>query len=354
LRWYSDEETPSLVSPEPVMKKVSSGRASGKSSGAAEKKIVYRVTNWSAYEQGLIQRGRLDVWVSEDVLDAWRYTGPPQQGAQFYYSDLAIETALTIRKLFKLPLRQTEGFVQSLLDLLGLALEAPDHTTLSRRQEGLPIDLGVQPSRKRRHLVVDSTGLKLYGEGEWQVREHGWTKRRTWRKLHLGTDAETGEITAETLTEASVDDASQVRPILAQTEGEVARFYGDGAYDRWRVHYALAYPPSDTSPPIEAVIPPRRDAALRTAKQRYRHLEARNERVCKIRRQGRKRWKRESGYHRRSVAESSMARYKRILGPQLMARSWPAQQTEARIGCAILNRMIQLGKSETVRVERSA
>ena len=265
------------------MKKVSSRRSSGKPKGAAEKKVVYRVTNWAAYEQGLIQRGRLDVWVSEEVLDAWLYTGPPQRGAQFYYSDLAIETALTVRKLFKLPLRQTEGFVQSLLDLLGLDLEAPDHTTLSRRQKRLEIDLGVSPSATPRHLVVDSTGAKVYGEGEWQVRQHGWTKRRTWRKLHLGMDADTGEITAETLTEASVDDASQVRPILQQTEGAVGRFYGDGAYDRWRVHHALAYPKSGTSPPMEAVIPPRRDAAIRTAKRRYRHIEARNERVQHIR-----------------------------------------------------------------------
>ena len=119
------------------MKKVSSRRSLGKPQGAAKKKVVYRVTNWSEYEQGLIQRGRLDVWVSDEVLDAWLYAGPPQRGAQFHYSDLAIETALTLRKLFKLPLRQTEGFVQSLLDLLGLDLEAPDHTTLSRRQQSL-------------------------------------------------------------------------------------------------------------------------------------------------------------------------------------------------------------------------
>jgi len=127
------------------MKKVSSRRSLGKPQGAAKKKVVYRVTNWSEYEQGLIQRGRLDVWVSDEVLDAWLYAGPPQRGAQFHYSDLAIETALTLRKLFKLPLRQTEGFVQSLLDLLGLDLEAPDHTTLSRRQQSLAIDLACRP-----------------------------------------------------------------------------------------------------------------------------------------------------------------------------------------------------------------
>ncbi|HIG55338.1 MAG TPA: hypothetical protein EYG11_23625 [Candidatus Latescibacteria bacterium] len=139
------------------MKKVSSRQASGKSPGTAQKRIVYRVTNWATYEQGLIQRGRLDVWVSEAVLDAWRYSGPSQRGAQFYSSDLAIETALTIRKLFKLPLRQTEGFVQSLLDLLG----APDHTTLSRRQKGLSIDLGVQPRWKHACKMEPSRARKI-------------------------------------------------------------------------------------------------------------------------------------------------------------------------------------------------
>ena len=215
------------------MKKVSSRRPSGKKSFASQKKVVYRVKNWSAYDQALVQRGSLTVWLSEEALDSWGYGGPTQRGAQFVYADLAIETALTFRKLFRLPLRQTEGFVQSLLGLMGLPLSAPDHTTLSRRQKGLTVDLPVRPCDQPRHLVVDSTGLKLYGEGEWKTRQHGWTKRRTWRKLHLGIDADTGEVVAETLTEAGTDDASQVKPMLAQTPGEVARLSGDGAYDRW-------------------------------------------------------------------------------------------------------------------------
>ena len=169
------------------------------------------------------------------------------------YSDLAIETALTFRKLFRLPLRQTEGFVQSLLGLMGLNLSALDHTTLSRRQKGLNVDLPVQPSAPPRHIAVDSTGLKLYGEGEWKIRQHGWTTRRTWRKLHLGLDVDTGEVTAETLTEAGIDDASQVKSMLVQTPGEVEWVYGDGAYDRWKVHQALAYP-SGQDLPIESFV----------------------------------------------------------------------------------------------------
>ena len=332
------------------MKKVSSGRPSYKSSCVSQKKTVYRVKNWATYDQALVQRGRLTVWLSEEAMDGWRYAGPAQRGAQFLYSDLAIETALTFRKLFRLPLRHTEGFVQSLLGLMGLPLSAPDHTTLSRRQKGLTVDLPVRPCDQPRHLVVDSTGLKLYGEGEWKTRQHGWTKRRTWRKLHLGIDADTGEVVAETLTEAGTDDASQVKPMLAQTPGEVARLSGDGAYDRWKVHHLLAYPPEQASP-IESVIPPRRDAQLRKAKRRYRHIEARNQRVQAIGGKGRKRWKRESGYHRRSLAETGVFRYKAILGAQLQARSWEGQHVEARIGCSILNRMIHLGKSDSYKVE---
>ena len=141
--------------------------------------MVYRVKNWSAYNRSLIQRGHLTGWLSQEAIDGWRYDGPAQCGAQFLYSDQAIETTLTLRKLFGLALRQTEGFVQSLLSMLDLDLSAPNYSTLSRRHPGLQVDLPVKPTHKPRHLVADSTGLKLYGEGEWQVRQQGWTQRRT-------------------------------------------------------------------------------------------------------------------------------------------------------------------------------
>ena len=333
------------------MKNIPSHRWSGKQAASSQKQVVYRVKNWAVYNESLVQRGSLTVWLSQEAIDGWRYDGPSQRGAQFLYSDQAIETALTLRKLFGLALRQTEGFVQSLLSMLDLDLSAPNYSTLSRRHPGLQVDLPVKPTNKPRHLVADSTGLKLYGEGEWQVRQQGWTQRRTWRKLHLGFDAHTGEVVAQTLTAAGTDDASQVRPMLEQTPGEIGRFYGDGAYDRWKVHRLLAYPPKPRAAPIEAVIPPPRNATQRIAKRRYRHIEARNERVQSILHMGRKRWKRHRGYHKRSLAETGMARYKRILGPQLAARTWEGQQTEVRIGCSILNRMIHLGKPDSYRVE---
>ena len=333
------------------MKNISSHRSSGKQAAASEKKVVYRVKNWAAYNQALVHRGNLTVWLRQEAVNGWRYRGPAQRGAQFYYSDLAIETALTFRTLFNLPLRQTQGFVQSLLGLMGLNLPAPDYSTLSRRQAGLEVDLPVKPTGQPIHLVVDSTGLKVYGESEWKVRQHGWTQRRTWRKLHLGINADTGEVVAQTLTEAGRDDASQVKSLLAQIPQAVARCYGDGAYDRWKVHRVLAYPPQEQLGPIEAVIPPQRKAGERTAKRRYRHIQARNERVRAIQRQGRKRCKKHIGYHRRSLAETGMARYKRIIGPKLRARSFLRQQVEASIGCKILNRMTHIGMPEAYKVE---
>ena len=251
------------------MKDIPSHRWSDKQAASSQKQVVYRVKNWAVYNESLVQRGSLTVWLSQEAIDGWRYAGPSQRGAQFLYSDQAIETALTLRKLFGLALRQTEGFVQSLLSMLDLDLSAPNYSTLSRRHPGLQVDLPVKPTHKPRYLVADSTGLKLYGEGEWQVRQQGWTQRRTWRKLHLGFDAHTGEVVAQTLTAAGTDDASQVRPMLEQTPGEIGRFYGDGAYDRWKVHRLLTYPPKPRAVPIEAVIPPQRNATRGIAKRRY-------------------------------------------------------------------------------------
>ena len=161
--------------------------------------------------------------------------------------------------LLRLPLRQTQGFIQSLLDLMPLALAAPDYSTLSRRQGSLAVVLPTQCPDKPMHLVVDSTGLKVYGEGEWKVRQHGWTKRRTWRKLHVGVHEATGEVVAQTLTSNRIDDASQVAPLLTQVDEAVGAVGGDGAYDKQKVFDALATPPS--SPSIQPIIALRKDAS---------------------------------------------------------------------------------------------
>ena len=339
------QETRSSLPKEPVMSKVSDGRSSVKS------KAVYRVKNWSSYNRALVARGSLTVWIDDGLWPQWYDQRPCQRGGQFVYSDRTMEWMLTMRMLFGLPLRQTQGFIQSLLDLMGMALGVPDYSTLSRRQGRLQVVLPNKPTDSPIHLVVDSTGLKVYGEGEWKVRQHGWSKRRTWRKLHVGVNEATGEVVAQTVTSHRVDDASQVDPLLTQIDEAVGTVSGDGAYDKQKVFDALATPPS--GPSIRPIIALRKDATIQQHGNCKAPPLARDEILRAMRHKGRKRWKQDSGYHRRSLAETLIYRYKHLIGGQLKARSEANQQVESRLGCAILNRMIHLGKPQSYRVEKS-
>src|SRR3982750_2736160 len=182
-----------------------------------------RVTNWAEYDAAWRQRGSLTVWFSEEAIAAWRAEPRTTPGGQPHYSALAITTALTLRVVFRLALRQTEGLIGSILHLLGLDLAVPDHSTLSRRAETLEVPRPAPgPHGEPVHLLVDSTGLKLCGAGEWLAEKHGTRKRRSWRKLHLGMDADTGRIVAAVLTDKEADDGAQVGPLLDQIAGPIA------------------------------------------------------------------------------------------------------------------------------------
>ncbi len=170
-------------------------------------KTKYRVGNWPAYERALVQRGDVTLWFSADARDAWRPSPSGQPGGQQRFSDLAITTTLTLRLVFRLPLRQAEGFVRSVLSSMDVDLEAPDHTTLSRRSRRLEVELHRIPATGPIHLIVDSTGLSIVGDGEWAAAKHGGRGQRGWKKLHLGVDG-SGVIVAHMLTEATVDDAT--------------------------------------------------------------------------------------------------------------------------------------------------
>ncbi len=193
-------------------------------------KTHYRVTNWPEYERGLVQRGDVTVWLSSEAIDAWRAQPTSKRGAQPKFSDLAIETALTLRLVFHLPLRQTEGFVRSVFGLMDIALEAPDHTTLSRRAKQLRVDLRRVRRAEPTHLVIDSSGLSIVGEGEWSAAKHGGSSRRGWKKLHLGVDA-TGAILAQILTDSVGDDASNGLDLIDRVDGDVGSITADAAYD---------------------------------------------------------------------------------------------------------------------------
>src|SRR4028119_1088253 len=191
-----------------------------------------KVTNWREYDAGLRQRGSLTVWFTDEAVQAWKAEPRTTRGGQPWYSPLAILTALTLRAVFRLPLRQTEGLIGSILHLLGLDLAVPDHSTLSRRAETLEVPRPRPRSDgEPMHLLVDSTGLRLCGPGEWLVEKHGTRTRRSWRKLHLGVGADTGQVVAAVLTDRDADDGAQAGPRLDQVDGPVASFTGDGAYD---------------------------------------------------------------------------------------------------------------------------
>src|SRR5919202_2456451 len=221
----------------------------------------HKVTNWPAYDASLRQRGSLTVWFTEEAIQAWAAEPRTTRGGQPWYSELAILTALTLRAVFRLAYRQTEGLIASVIRLLGLTLPVPDHTTLSRRASTLEVPRPRSSSRtgdgaEPVHLLVDSTGLKLCGAGEWLVEKHGTKARRSWRKLHLGVDADTDQIVAATLTSPETDDAAQVGPLLEQIDATVASFTGDGAYDQEGVYDAVA----QRHPAAVVITPPRSSA----------------------------------------------------------------------------------------------
>ena len=193
-------------------------------------KTKYHVGNGPAYDRALVQRGDITVWLAPDAIATWEAVGVGQRGGPLQHSDLAIETALTLRLIFHLPLRQTEGFLTSIFGMLGLELSAPDHTTLSRRGQHLDLPLRRAPAGAGLHLIVDSTGLSIVGEGAWAAAKDGGRGRRGWKKLHLGVDR-SGVIVARALTEASVDDATTGITLIEATDGALGRVTADAAYE---------------------------------------------------------------------------------------------------------------------------
>ena len=309
----------------------------------------YRITNWPTYEAGLRRRGDLTLWMDEAALDGWAAPRRSSPGGQPLYSDLAIELVLALRLVFHLALRQAEAFRRSVLRLLGLALSIPDHSTLSRRGRVFARrQPRVQANTDPIHLVLDSTGLELFGQGEWDAEKHG-RLRRQWRKLHLAVDAGTGEIAAHVLTDGHADDdAAQVPGLLGQAEGVIASVTADGAYDGEPTYAAAAarqrHPlPDVVIPPRSSAVPSSGEADSKGQSPRDRHIQLMAER-------GRMGWQKATGYGRRNQAETAMARYKHLIGPKLRARSLLAQQGEVAIAVAVLNKMIRTAKPVSVRV----
>lgn len=307
-------------------------------------KDSYKVVNWSNYNKALKSRGSLTIWIEEDLAESWYDQRPEQRGGQYKYSDTCIRILYQLRVVYRLQFRQLEGFAQSLFELMSLDLEVPCYSQICRRGKELKVNLAAPKSSQGLHLVIDSTGLKVYGEGEWKVRKHGYSKRRTWRKLHLAVDEATGMIYAEVLTGNNKDDASQLEPLLGQVKDPVDKVSADGAYDKSHCWDFLIVEE------IQGLIPPRIDAVYWDDELGLRLPHPRNEILENIEVFGRQGWKHLSGYHRRSLAETAMFRFKTIFGEEMKARCEDNQKTEARIKARCINKMTALGMPKSVRV----
>ena len=276
--------------------------------------MKFKVTSWAQYEAGLRRRGSLTLWMTPEALSSWQAPKRTTRGGQPRYSDLAIETALTLGR------------------------RASKRRLPNKRQD----DRDRIPEKGAVHVLVDSTGLQIYGAGQWLEEKHGTKLRRNWRKLHLALDADSGEIIAHVMTDQDAGDASQVEAMLDQIDDPIGQFTGDGAYDGNPTYGAV----TKHSAGAAVVIPPRANAVERPdadpSSQRDRHIAASNT-------DGRLKWQAATGYGKRSLVETAIGRYKSIIGHRLRARSFSAQQTEAAIGCAVLNRMLACARPKSVR-----
>lgn len=308
-------------------------------------KAKYRIRNWNDYNKSLIQRGSITVWFSDDAVRKWtaaREVG--KRGRPKLYSDDAILTALIIRSVFHLPLRALQGFLTSLIMLLAGSLSVPSYTQICRRAKLLGQKLERLSRKRITDVVIDSTGLKVYGEGEWKVKQHGVGKRRTWRKLHLAVCPDSHEIILEALTENKVADCEVYPELVNELPKSVERTYGDGAYDTRRCYEANI---KHGSVPI---IPPNRNAVFH--QDQNLPMKIRNIHLLEISGlggddNGRKLWKKLKGYHRRSLAETAMFRFKQLFGSKLTSRKLETQRAESRAKCEALNIMTRLGMPES-------
>lgn len=310
-----------------------------------EQRPKYKITNWSVYNKSLIKRGSITLWFEQDFVDLWHQKEQTDsRGRPQIYSDIAIEICLTVKIIYRLSYRAAQGFVTSILSCSNINLPVPSYTQMHRRAKCLAVKL----KRAFRQqgaidIVVDATGLKVYGEGEWKVRQHGVSKRRTWQKLHLAVDPLTHEITAIELTEAKVTDAAALPKLIKQTNQPIVNCTADGAYDQHSCYQV------GQERHIKLVIPPQENAII----HRHNHaLTIRNQAISRIRElaaklgsatAARKQWKIEQHYHERSIAETAMFRFKKLCSNKLFSRLPETMQREAIIKCNIMNKFTSLG-----------
>ncbi len=312
-------------------------------------KSKYKVRNWKEYNSNLCKRGSLTLFIDSAVLSEWKLLiNKKQEVGEETYPDSIIQCCLLVKTNYQLAYRQSTGFLKSLFELMGKSdYPIPHYSTLCRRNGGLSVEVS-QRLDKGENLVVgiDSTGLKVYGEGEWKVRKHGWSKHRTWRKLHVCMDLVTQEILCVELTGNEEDDASVGTSMLKGKTGNLNSFKGDGAYDKFGFRQVLG-------DKVRQVIPPPKNGVVTLPKKKKpvpEHLKERNQAIEYIQKEGLNAWKEKEGYHQRSLNEVVMFRYKTIFGGELKARKIETQKAEVKLKCMLLNKFIGIGMPDSYKV----
>lgn len=301
-------------------------------------KKQYRVCNWKEYNQSLVNRGKITLWVNDEAIKKWVPRKTKKSGRPFQYSQTAIDTALMIRYVFNLPLRATEGFLGSILSLLNINLPIPDYTLLCKRGKNAPSPKG---PKEITDIVIDATGVKVFGEGEWKVKQHGRSKKRKWRKFHIGLDPKTGEVVAHEATKSGVHDSKVGCRLIGQLL-KVKNAYGDGAYDTKSFYHAVAAKGG------KIIVPPRRGAVVHEDLPARSPMRSRNKAILEILGLGgddlaRSIWKKLKGYHRRSLVETWFSRFKRMLGGSLRSHAEASQNAELDYKVKIMNRLTSIG-----------
>ncbi|MDC3482031.1 IS5 family transposase [Escherichia coli] len=297
-------------------------------------KQKFRITNWSTYNKALINRGSLTFWLDDEAIQAWYESATPSsRGRPQRYSDLAITTVLVIKRVFRLTLRAAQGFIDSIFALMNVPLRCPDYTSVSKRAKSVNVSFKTSTRGEIAHLVIDSTGLKVFGEGEWKVRKHGKERRRIWRKLHLAVDSNTHEVVCADLSLNNVTDSEAFPGLIRQTHRKIRAAAADGAYDTRLCHDELR------RKKISALIPPRKGAGYWPGEYADRNRAVANQRLSG----SNARWKWTTEYNRRSIAETAMYRMKQLLGDSLTLRDYDGQVAEAMAMVRALNRMTKAG-----------
>jgi len=304
-------------------------------------KQTFRITNWKTYNKALINRGAITFWLDDEAVKAWYETATSaSRGRPQRYSDLAITTVLVIKRVFRLTLRAAQGFIDSIFALMDVPLYCPDYSSVSKRAKSVNVSFKTPTRGEIAHLVIDSTGLKVFGEGEWKVKKHGKERRRIWRKLHVAVDASTHEVICADLSLNNVTDAEAFPALIRQTHRKISSAAADGAYDTRRCHDELR------RKNISALIPPRKGAGYWPVEYADRNRAVANQHLSG----SNARWKWTTDYNRRSIAETAMYRIKQLFGCSLTLRDYDGQVAEALAMVRALNRMTKAGMPESVRI----